>query len=129
MAAHDLEVEPDRVQFATAFTQEAGYAAARGLPKGVTAIIAGNDLIALGCYAALEEQGLSCPADVSVVGFNDMPFTSTQRPSLSTVRIPHYEMGCEAARLLLERIATPSAPAKRVVLPVELIVRGSVGRP
>ncbi|GAB3875149.1 LacI family DNA-binding transcriptional regulator [Kibdelosporangium lantanae] len=126
MAAHDLEIPSDGVQFATAFTEEAGSTAAARLPKGITAIIAGNDLIALGCYAALESSGLRCPADVSVIGFNDMPFANQQRPALTTVRIPHYGMGFESARLLLERIGAPASPAKRVVLPVELIRRDSV---
>ncbi len=126
MEAHGLDSDPARIRFAAAFTEDAGRDAAIDLPDDITAIIAGNDLIALGCYQALETNGLSCPTDVSVVGFNDMPFTSTQRPSLTTVRIPHYDMGFEAARLLLERISSPSAPAKRVVLPVELIRRDSV---
>jgi LacI family transcriptional regulator len=126
MDAHDLEVPPERIQIAEAFTEDAGHTAALRLPQGITAIIAGNDLIALGCYAALETFGLRCPTDVSVVGFNDMPFANQQRPALTTVRIPHYGMGFESARLLLERIKNPTTPAKRVVLPVELIRRDSI---
>ncbi|MET0235511.1 MAG: LacI family DNA-binding transcriptional regulator [Kibdelosporangium sp.] len=126
MASYGLQVDPGWVTYSDAFTEEAGYLAAARLQGDVTAIVAGNDLIALGCYSALAERGLECPADVSVVGFNDMPFADRQRPALSTVRIPHYAMGLEAARLLLERIADPAAPAKRVILPVELIRRASV---
>jgi len=132
MASHGLEPDPRRVVFCSAFTEEAGLLAARELfaaDPGITAVIAGNDLIALGCYTALSELGLSCPRDVSVVGFNDMPFLDKQRPALSTVRIPHYDIGIEAARMLLERIANPSAPAKRVVLPVQLVERESVAVP
>jgi LacI family transcriptional regulator len=132
MAAHGLAVDPGLVPYCEAFTEEAGYRAAVRLladhPR-VTAVVAGNDLIALGCYAALAERGLRCPEDVSVVGFNDMPFVDKQRPPLTTVRIPHYDIGIESARLLLERIADPGAPAKRVVLPVQLIPRDSVGPP
>jgi len=58
-----------------------------------------------------------------------MPFVDRQRPPLTTVRIPHYDLGFEAARLLLERIANPTAPAKRVVLPVTLVERESVAPP
>jgi LacI family transcriptional regulator len=126
MASQGLTVDPAWVAYSDAFTEEAGYRAAKALPRDVTAIIAGNDLIALGCYSVIAERGLGCPADVSVVGFNDMPFADRQRPSLSTVRIPHYEMGLEAARLLLDHIGNPDRPAKRVTLPVELIQRGSV---
>ncbi|MGW4488001.1 LacI family DNA-binding transcriptional regulator [Amycolatopsis sp. NPDC004368] len=116
------------VEFADAFTETAGHAATQRLLAAhptLTAILAGNDLIALGCYSALADLGRSVPGDVSVTGFNDMPFVDRQRPSLTTVRIPHYEIGREAARLLLERIASPAAPAKRVVLPVELVSRDS----
>jgi LacI family transcriptional regulator len=120
------------VALCDAFTEQAGYVGTRELlADGVslTAIVAGNDMIALGCYRALDELGLRCPEDVSVTGFNDMPFVDKQRPSLTTVRIPHYDIGYEAARLLLERIANPTSPPKRVVLPVQLITRDSVTTP
>ncbi|HEX4248081.1 MAG TPA: LacI family DNA-binding transcriptional regulator, partial [Pseudonocardia sp.] len=132
MAAHELGVAPGWTPASEAFTEEAGYrVAARLLAEhpDVTAVVAGNDLIALGCYAALAERGLRCPEDVSVIGFNDMPFVDKQRPPLTTVRIPHYDIGIESARLLLERIANPSAPAKRIILPVQLIQRDSVAPP
>ena len=54
---------------------------------------AGNDMLAVGCFAALEEAGLNCPADLSVVGFNDMPFIDRLRPPLTTIRFPHYQLG------------------------------------
>jgi LacI family transcriptional regulator len=92
-----------------------------------TAIVAGNDMLALGCYTALEHLGLRCPDDVSVVGFNDMPFMDRLSPPLTTVRIPHYEVGTQAAELLLERIARNDAPVKIVLLAPELVVRGSTG--
>jgi LacI family transcriptional regulator len=93
----------------------------------VTAIVAGNDLMAMGCYAAIEKLGRSCPDDVSVVGYNDVPSAEWWRPSLTTIRIPQYDIGREAARLLLERIDddTGSALAKQVLLPVSLVVRRS----
>ncbi|MGW4057719.1 LacI family DNA-binding transcriptional regulator [Amycolatopsis sp. NPDC004747] len=125
-----LNAGSEPVEFAEAFTEAAGHAAAARLfaahPE-LTAVLAGNDLLALGCYSALAELGRSVPGDVSVTGFNDMPFVDRQRPALTTVRIPHYDIGREAARLLLERIGSPAAPAKRVVLPVELVSRDSTG--
>ncbi|MFI5613570.1 LacI family DNA-binding transcriptional regulator [Amycolatopsis sp. NPDC051903] len=131
-ATTSLGLEPAAapVEFADAFTEPAGHAATLRLfaeHPGLTAVLAGNDLIALACYSALAELGRSVPGDVSVTGFNDMPFVDRQRPALTTVRLPHYEIGREAARLLLERIASPTAPAKRVVLPVELVRRDSTG--
>ena len=131
MASHGLPVHPGHVQECASFTEQAGYQGAQKLLAvgGITAIVGGNDLIALGCYAALAERGLRCPLDVSVTGFNDMPFLDKQLPALTTVRIPHYDLGFEAARLLLERIATPDSPAKRVVLPVKVVERDSVAPP
>jgi LacI family transcriptional regulator len=132
MTAHGIPVDHRVIRYCEGFTEECGLRAARDLiaaEPGVTAIVAGNDLIALGCYAALSERGLACPGDVSVVGFNDMPFLDKQRPALTTVRIPHYELGVESARLLLERIANPTAPAKQVVLPIQLVERESVAPP
>ncbi|MFI9387936.1 LacI family DNA-binding transcriptional regulator [Kutzneria sp. NPDC052558] len=120
-----------RIAFADAFSEDAGHAATlRLLDAGpdLTAIVAGNDLIALGCYAALASRGLRVPEDVSVTGFNDIPFVDRQRPALTTVRIPHYDIGLEAARLLMARIGDPAAPAKRIVLPVELVSRASTAR-
>jgi LacI family transcriptional regulator len=94
-----------------------------------TAILAGNDLLALGAYEALGERGLICPDDVSVVGFNDIRFMDKLRPPLTSIRIPHYEIGAEAARVLLERLANPSIPAKSVLLPPALVVRQSTSPP
>ncbi|MFD2274396.1 substrate-binding domain-containing protein [Undibacterium arcticum] len=96
----------------TEFGREAGRAACLQLlkqNKKVTAIVAANDLIALGCYDALADQGLHCPNDISIVGHNDMPLVDMLNPPLTTVRIQHREMGRQAARLLLERISSPNA--------------------
>ncbi|MGH3243748.1 MAG: LacI family DNA-binding transcriptional regulator, partial [Spirillospora sp.] len=96
---------------------------------GCTAVVAANDMIALGCYDVAAERGLRCPRDLSVVGFNDMPFVDKLTPALTTVHVPHYEIGAEAARMLLERLADPGLPRKSITLPVSLVVRGSTARP
>jgi LacI family transcriptional regulator len=90
-------------------------------------VAAGNDMLAVGCYAALDDAGLRCPHDLSVVGFNDMPFIDRLRPPLTTIRFPHYQVGTEAAQLLLERIAGHTGPVKVLFLAPELVVRGSTG--
>lgn len=90
-----------------------------------TAVVAANDLLALGVIRSLRAHGLSCPTDLSVVGFNDMPFAEDFSPPLTTVRVPHLEMGSEAARILLEGITARSQSPVTVMLPVSLIVRGS----
>ncbi|MGH3259445.1 MAG: substrate-binding domain-containing protein, partial [Streptosporangiaceae bacterium] len=75
------------------------------------------------------EAGLQCPDDVSVIGFNDMPFIDRLRPPLTTVRFPHYQLGTEAAQLLLERIGEADGPVKIMYLAPELVVRGSTAAP
>ena len=92
-----------------------------------TAVVAGNDLIALGVLRSLRDHGLSCPGDVSVVGFNDITFAEDFWPPLTTVHVPTHEMGVEAARILLEGIADGRQEAEILRLPVSLIVRGSTG--
>lgn len=117
---------------ADAFTEPAGAVAARALLEehpDVTGIVAGNDLIALGCLDALKERGLRCPDDVSIVGFNDMPFVDRIDPPLTTVRVPHYELGERAAELLLQRMRGDGKRAQQLLVDVELLVRGSTAAP
>ncbi|HEX9877224.1 MAG TPA: LacI family DNA-binding transcriptional regulator [Gammaproteobacteria bacterium] len=126
-----LDVERRLAVNANAFTAAAGEAALRRLldSGGVfSAVLTANDLLALGCYDALKRRGLRCPEDVSVTGFNDMPYADRFDPPLTTLHIPQDELGVQAARLLLERIADPSAPAKLVRLEPRLIIRGSTTR-
>ena len=92
--------------------------------RSPTAVIAGNDMIAIGCYAALRSRGLNCPSDVSVVGFNDMPLSGFLDPPLTTVAIPQYDIGAAAAEMVLRRIGGDDQPEHRL-LPTELVVRGS----
>jgi len=95
--------------------------------RGPTAVIASNDLIALGALRALRDHGLRCPDDVSVVGFNDIEFAQDFTPPLTTVRVPMHDMGTEAARTLLEIISSGQREREALRLPVSLIVRGSTG--
>jgi LacI family transcriptional regulator len=121
----------DRVVEAEAYSEAAGRTALLPLlgEDRPTGIVAGNDLLALGCYDALAEAGLSCPDDVSIVGFNDMPFISRLQPPLTSVRVPQYELGVEAARLLLDRLSGRTVTPRVVLLPVRLVVRGSTAAP
>jgi LacI family transcriptional regulator len=94
-----------------------------------TAVVAGNDLIALGCYDVFAERGMHCPGDLSVVGFNEMPFLDKMNPPLTTVSIPHYDLGTEAARLLLDTIDEPDRLPRSVLLTPSLVVRASTAAP
>ncbi len=95
----------------------------------LTAIVAANDLLALGCYDALARRGMRCPRDLSVTGFNDITFADRFAPPLTTVRIPHRVMGEQAARLLLAEIADPQAPKQEIKLAPALVARGSTAAP
>jgi LacI family transcriptional regulator len=120
------------VAHADAFAIAAGTACARELladPEPPTGIVAANDLLALGAYTAIAEAGLACPGDVSVVGFNDMPFADRFAPPLTTVHIPHAAIGARAAELLLERIEDPDATPQTLMFEPTLTVRASTAPP
>ena len=125
-----LEARPDLITIADAFTEAAGQRATEQLlnhGRPFTAIIAGNDLIALGCLDALNAAGLKCPDDISVAGYNDMPYVDKIDPPLTTIHIPLTEMGAYAARMLLQYLSeTPSSPQTVRMVP-QLVVRGSTG--
>ena len=128
MRARGLDVDPGLTVFSEAFTEREGARCCGELldrRRDFTAIVAGNDLLALGCYDALDERGLRCPEDFSVVGYNDMPFVDRFQPALTTVRVPHYELGSTAAHLMLEQLQGVDAPARQLLLVPELVIRGS----
>jgi len=129
MSSHGLAVDPADVVYASGYTVDEGLRCGRellGATGDLTAVVAANDMLAVGCYGALDELELRCPEDMSVIGFNDMPFVDRLRPPLSTVRFPHTQVGAEAARLLIERIENgEGTPVKILFLAPELIVRGS----
>jgi LacI family transcriptional regulator len=129
MRRHGLR--DDRVVVAEAYSEPAGRVAMLELlaQDPPTAVVAGNDLLAIGCYDAFDEAGLVCPDDISVTGFNDMPLIGRLRPPLTSVRVPQYELGVEAARLLLDRLSGRTVNPRVVLLPVSLIVRGSTAPP
>ena len=132
MAGAGLEVDERAIRFSNAFTEPEGARVCRELldaAPDVTAIVAGNDLLALGCYDVLAQRGLRCPDDLSVVGFNDMPFADRFDPPLTTVRIPHREIGTAAADLLLERLADGAGAPRQVLLAATFVARRSTGPP
>jgi LacI family transcriptional regulator len=128
MAAHKLPVTDGQIVYASAYSLEEGVRCGSELLAGrrdLTAVVAGNDMLAVGSYTAFDELDLRCPEDVSVIGFNDMPFIDRLRPPLSSVRFPHYQLGTEAATLLIERIEAQDSPVKILFLAPELVARGS----
>jgi LacI family transcriptional regulator len=120
-----------RVAVSRAYTQAEGRHCteellSRGIP--MTAVVAANDMLALGAIAALRARGLRCPEDISVTGFNDMPFLELIPPALTTVRIEQFAAGVAAAGLLL-RLMREEDVVESVTLPVGLRIRDSTGRP
>ncbi len=98
-----------------------------GAAEPPTAIVCGNDLLALGAMQAARLRGLRIPDDVAVAGFNDFEFAQYTDPPLTTVRVPGYDLGRAGAERLVAQLAGADVPAgdDRVVLPVELQLRGS----
>jgi len=77
----------------------------------------------------LEERGVRCPEDISIVGFNDMPFVDRLRPPLTTVRVPQREIGTVAADLMLQRLSDEVDGASQILLEPTLVLRGSTAPP
>jgi LacI family transcriptional regulator len=127
-----LAVPRKRVSFSSAFTEDEGARACAEVlatSSRVTAIVAANDRLAMGCYDALAAEGLHCPDDVSIVGFNDMPFIDRLQPPLTSVRVPQREIGTVAADLLLAQLRDAAEPAREILLEPSLVVRGSTAPP
>ena len=128
-AMADAGLDASNVQVCDAYSIEAGHFACQRLlaetTRPFTAIVACNDLVALGAIDALREAGLQVPDDISVTGHNDMPLMDRVEPALTTVRIQHHEMGRAAAQLLMQAIANPARADTTIMLRPELIVRHS----
>ncbi|SDK28224.1 LacI family DNA-binding transcriptional regulator [Streptomyces indicus] len=121
---------PDAFVERAIFSLEGGQAAAaRLLGQGVTGIVCGSDPLALGAVRAARRKGLSVPADVSVVGFDDSAFMTCTEPPLSTVRQPIEAMGRAAVDLLCAQIRGSQAHPGELLFEPELVVRGSTAPP
>jgi LacI family repressor for deo operon, udp, cdd, tsx, nupC, and nupG len=110
------------------FTIESGIAAATDLiAEGVTALFCFSDEMAIGALAGVRRAGLICPADISIVGFDGIRFGRYLDPPLTTIVQPAEDVGSRAARILLDTIAGTQSELIDVILPHELVVRGSTG--
>jgi LacI family transcriptional regulator len=116
-----------------AYTSEAGYSRAVQLlaeEQPVTAILAGNDTIALGVLDAALRMGIDVPSQLSVIGFDDAPFAGSPLIGLTTILHPAQEMARTAARRILYRINNgPLAPATRDVFPIQFVKRNTTAEP
>ena len=112
------------------YTQDTGYALtmeAMQTSSPPTALFAANNFIAIGAMRAFTELGLDAPDDVSIVSFDDLPEAITIKPFFTVVSQPAYDMGFQAANILLRRMSDDDAPFEELVLPFDLIVRQSSG--
>jgi LacI family transcriptional regulator len=91
----------------------------------LTAVLAYNDLVAVGVLRACEDSGRRVPDDIAVVGFDDIPLAELVNPALTTCRIQRFELGATAVELLISQIRGELTTARRVVLEPQLIVRSS----
>ncbi len=129
LKAYRLTAREKLIVDCPSFTVQAGTTAARellGTPnRSFTAIVAANDMLALGCYDALAEVGLACPRDISITGYNDMPFADHFNPPLTTLRIPHDQIGVQSSLLLLRMMRDPKIKVPSLQLEPLLVIRGS----
>jgi len=84
--------------------------------------------MAIGVVQFLKEKGISIPNDISVIGFDDVEADLSLDPPLSTVSVPKYEMGIEVMKLMADLLKNKEATKKKILVPVELIDRGSVSK-
>ena len=127
----DAGLSTDGLAFEGDFTEEAGYRYGEhlaGLDRAPTAVFAANDATAIGAISALRACGRRVPADMAVVGFDDIPLARYVSPPLTSVHVPIGELGTRAVERLGSAIeaATPLAPQQET-LPTTLVVRASCG--
>jgi DNA-binding LacI/PurR family transcriptional regulator len=133
-----LTFDPRRVAFGN-YSADSGEAATDALltrlghvpgdATPVDGLVCSNDTVALGALTALRRRGLRVPADVAVVGFDDIPLAAHAAPPLTTVRSPLLTMGAAAGHLVLDLIAHGPRPRESRIHPTELVVRASCGSP
>jgi LacI family transcriptional regulator len=126
---HNLVVD-DTLSIASPVTRDGGYYAVLELlrrPDPPTAALCYNDIVAFGVMLGLRSASRVPGPDFAVVGFDDIDEAALWRPALTTVSITPRQIGTEAAKLLLERIAGPDQPPRQVILPPVLVVRDSCG--
>lgn len=132
-ALEEAKIQHEPVlEFAGDFTEEAGYKAAKQwimLKNRPSAIFASNDTMAIGAMTALQENGISIPDDIAIVGFDDIPISRYIHPKLTTVHISINAMGIQAAEMLLHAIQNPEDhQTQQKIVPTQLAIRESCGK-
>jgi LacI family transcriptional regulator len=128
LATADMPFDPELVCDGN-WQPMSGYEGARTLmrlPSRPSAIFCANDLMAVGCYEALRELGLRIPEDIAVMGYDDREIARHLHPPLTTVLLPHFEMGTIAAELLFDMAARLAARPDQIKVECAIVERKSV---
>jgi LacI family transcriptional regulator len=130
LASHEIRFDPALLRPGN-WEPSSGYEhtlSLMALPNPPTAIFCANDLMALGCYDALKELGKSIPDDVAVIGYDDREIAQFTRPPLTTVLLPHFEMGALAAEYVIDHANGSVRRPLHLKVECPLVERSSVGR-
>lgn len=128
LSSHDIPFDPVLVRPGN-WEPSAGFEETLNLMRLAdppTAIFCANDLMAVGCYEALRELGLRIPDDVAVIGYDDREIAQFMRPPLTTLLLPHFEMGTLAAEYLIAQAARPRTRPRQIRVECPLVERESV---
>lgn len=131
LGSYNIEMSPDCVLTGD-LTEKGGYERTLQLidrSQRPTAIVACNDLMAIGAIRAIQDSGLKVGRDISVTGFDDIPISEYVQPSLTTVSQPIYQIGRSACEMLIELLSTKASGRRQVLLEPTLIMRHSTGIP
>jgi LacI family transcriptional regulator len=127
-----LDSSEDLIEEAEWYQVEPGNTAAINLLSrhpDLTAIVAANDLLGLGCYRAARSLGKVIGVEISITGYNDMPLLDLMQPPMTAVRVPYRKMGADAATTLLAMISGEEVPGGPVHLAPTLAIRASTAPP
>jgi DNA-binding LacI/PurR family transcriptional regulator len=124
---HNIPHEKELIFFGLP-KEEFGYLSAKRLlelSRPPSAILAGNNLLTVGCLRAINEKCLRIPGDISIAAFDDLDWSTLLNPALTVIRQPTYHLGRCACDLILKRIADPHRELQEIILETELHIRQS----
>ena len=130
LAAHNIQINGSMHKIGD-LTQKGGYMQAKAImndPNPPTAIVACNDLMALGAISAVQDLGLEVGKDISITGFDDIPLAEYSHPPLTTVHQPIYQIGGMVCEMLKKIIMGQELERKQILLKPSLIIRESSGK-
>ena len=131
-AMADAGIDPENLTLVeTSYGFETGGDAFRAIMSAETpptVVMCGNDVLAIGALRAAKEMGLRTPTDISITGFDDIELAMLAEPALTTVHVPHSEMGRRAARMLMKMVQGDE-PVSSLELPTDIMVRQTLGPP